>query len=257
MTKKGLHITERILYYLERNPDGLKIGTIQKLIDVSRNSVYRYLETLELRGLIAKLPSKLWILKSPIKPRTIPGYLYQEILQGLKEIGQETWDIETDEGKEKFKLLGKIISPHMKFPKINLDELRNRAHHQQEIIDYTIKIVKEATTVENFKFVMKLTQDGYPDPDTNLAALITFEGGYIASDPVSENGFAHYYILAGIFEEFANKIISAVYGGRTIVNIIKIDEENQIVDLGVYIRFNKKHPYIDFRTGKVIPYRSE
>ena len=42
--------------------------------------------------------------------------------------------------------------------------------------------------------------------------------------PVRGNGFAHYYILAGEFEVFANEIISLLYGGRTIVKVLKKDE---------------------------------
>ena len=44
MTKKGEQIQDKILRILDRNPAGLRIGQLQKILKVSRNSVYRYLE---------------------------------------------------------------------------------------------------------------------------------------------------------------------------------------------------------------------
>jgi len=246
-TRKGIIIQEKILYYLERNPDGLRIGVLQNLIEVSRNSIYRYLDILEMKGLIYKMSDKTWVLKEPLRPQTIPGYQYQAILEGIKDIGGSFWDIETTEGKKNFKELGKKIAPKMKLPDVDLDKLRQMAHYTPKILEYTQKLLQEMSTVERFNYESKLNDSGFPDPLTKLAGIITFEGGYIASDPVTANGFAHYYILAGAFEQVANKWISILYGGRTIVEVLKINEENQIVDLGVYTIFDKKTPYIDPR----------
>lgn len=248
MTKKGEDIKRRILNLLERNPNGLTVTSLQKLLKISRNTIYRYLEAISLEGLINQTDSKMWILKEPIKPHTIPGYQYQAVFEGLKRIGGAIWDIKTDEGKNQFKELGKSIYKDMKFPRIDIGELQRRAHRIAEIYDYSIRLVQEAGTVERFKIESKLTKDGFPDPVSRLAGIVTFEGGYIASQPVIGNGFAHYYILSGVLEVYANEVISKIYGGRTIVNVIKIDEEKQIVDLGLYVIFDKETPYIDPKT---------
>ena len=248
-TKKGQHIMDEVLKYLDRNPDGLKIGAIQKLVDVSRNSIYRYLEMLELQGLIYKTEELTWKLKEPIKPQTIPGYQYQAILQGLSNIGGSEWDIKTDKGRKRYKELGRFISPYMKIPQVDLEALKARAHHSKEITLYATKVLQEARTVEQFSMSLRFTDDGFPYPQTKLGSIITFEGGYIASDPVVGNVYAHYYILAGMFEAFAQRVIPPIYGGRPVVEILKIDEARQIVDLGLYIFFDKDNPFIDPKTG--------
>ena len=119
-----------------------------------------------------------------------------------------------------------------------------------ELMEYSLKVLQEASTVEQFRLTTKLNKDGFPDPDTRLASVISFEGGYVASDPVLGNGFAHYYIIAGMIEAFTQKYICNIYGGRTRVDILKIEEDRQIVDLGVYMIFDSKTPYVDPKTGQ-------
>ena len=126
MTKKGKDIQEKILRILDRNPDGLRIGQLQrvlkekeKLDKVSRNSVYRYLDLLEMKGSVCKQPDKTYKLKERIRPQTIYGFQYQAILQGLRIVGGEKWDIKTKEGRDTFKKLGKITYPMMKFPDLS------------------------------------------------------------------------------------------------------------------------------------------
>ncbi len=252
MTKKGEEIKEKILYLLERNPDGLRIGSLQKLLEVSRNSVYRYLEVLQLRGLVQKKSDKTWQLKEPIKPQTILGYQYQAILQGLKEIGGQNWDIETPEGRENFKKIGQFVYPKLKIPEPNVPKLKEQPHQLEEVIRYLLKLLKEASTVEKSRYISHLSSEGFPNSTTHLAALIEFEGGYVASDPVQANGFSHYYIMAGITEAAITATITPIYGGRISVEVLKIDEERQLVDMGVYVFFDKKTPYIDPRSGQKI-----
>ncbi len=250
MTKKGQEIQEQILHYLDRNPDGLRIGVLQKLIGVSRNSIYRYLEELETRTLIEKQPDKLWKLKTPLKPKTIPGYQYQALFQGLKEVGGEDWSIETEEGRKKFRELGKIMFNSMKLPSIDVPALKQKTHHITEIMDYAVKLIEEAATVETYKLEPKMNKNGYPDKDTHLMAIITLEESYVSSDPVTGNGYAHYYIHAGIVEEFAQKVISGIYGGRCRCDVLKIDEANQSVDMALYLFFDSETPFLDPSTGQ-------
>ena len=252
MTKKGEEIKEKVLYLLERNPDGLRIGSLQKLLDVSRNSVYRYLEVLQLSGLVQKNNDKTWQLKEPLKPQTILGYQYQAILQGLKEIGGAIWDINIPEGKENFKKIGRYVYPKLKIPEPNILRLKEQPHQLDEIIRYLLKLLKEASTVEKSRYISHLTGDGFPNPATHLAAIVEFEGGYVASDPVEDNGFGHYYIIAGITEAAISATITPIYGGRISVEVLKIDQERQMVDVGVYVFFDKKTPYIDPRSGQKI-----
>ncbi len=246
MTKKGEHIQDKILRILDRNPDGLRIGQLQKLLEVSRNSVYRYLDLLEMKGSICKQTDKTYILKERIRPQTIYGFQYQAILQGLQMVGGDKWDIETKEGKQTFKELGKITYPMMKFPDLSKNEnFRKQSHHLEDIIEKTLKVLQETLPVERFKFDLRLDKDGFPDnKQTNLAAIISFEGGYILSEKVKKNGFAHYYFVAGLFERWFGKLIPPIYGGRTIVDVIKIDEGRQIIDLALYVIFDEKSPFI-------------
>ena len=63
------------------------------------------------------------------------------------------------------------------------------------------------------------------------------------SESVVGNGFAHYYIIAGLFEMWFENLIPPIYGGITIVDVIKIDRELQIVDLALYVIFDEKTPF--------------
>ena len=247
-TKKGQKVVDKLIMLMERNPNGLNVTSLQKLINVSRNTIYRYLEQLQMEGRVIMQPDHLWILKEPSKAKTIFGHQYQAILHGLHKIAGAEWDIKTEDGQNKFKELGKAIYAEMKMPTMDVEEIRRHAHRSPEIFSYALRLIQESGTVEKFKLENKLNKEGFPDPVSRLAAIITFEGGYVASEPVTENGFAHYYILAGVFEVYANRIISQIYGGRTVVNVIKIDPENQIVDLGIYVIFDSKTPFIDPKT---------
>lgn len=246
MTKKGEEIQEKIVRILDRNPDGLRIGQLQKLLKVSRNSVYRYLDLLEMKGSICKQSDKSYKLKERIRPQTIFGFQYQAILQGLQMVGGDKWNIDNPEGKQTFKELGKITYPMMKFPDLSKDaNFKKQSHHLSEIIESTLKVLKDTLPVERFTFDLRLDKDGFPDnKQTNLAAIISFEGGYVLSEKVKNNGFAHYYMISGLFEQWFEKLIPPIYGGRTIVDVIKIDEERQIVDLAFYVIFDEKTPYI-------------
>ncbi len=245
MTKKGEKIQEKILRILDRNPDGLRIGHLQKILDVSRNSVYRYLDLLEMKGSICKQSDKTYVLKERIRPQTIFGFQYQAILQGLCIVGGSKWDIKTKEGKQNFKELGKITYPMMKFPDLSKnEEFKNQPHHLSDIIENTLKVLQDTLPVEKFKDDIRLDEKGFPDKQTNLAAIISFEGGYVLSEDVIDNGFAHYYIIAGLFEMWFEKLIPPIYGGRTVVDVIKIDREHQIIDLAFYVIFDEKNPYI-------------
>jgi hypothetical protein len=252
MTKKGEEIKEKILYLLERNPDGLRIGSLVKLIHVSRNSVYRYLEVLQLSGYIHKTSGKIWKLKNPLKPHTILGYQYQAILQGLKIVGGESWDITTMEGKENFKKIGRYVFPKLKIPDLNIEKLKAKSHQLEQVISHNLKLLREASTVEKARYISHLTDDGFPNPNTHLASIVEFEGGYVSSDPVKENGFGHYYIIAGIMEAAVDATIPPIYGGRVTCEVLKYDEDRQIVDIGVYVFFDKKNPYIDPHSGQKI-----
>ena len=246
MTKKAEKIQEKILRILDRNPDGLRIGHLQKILDVSRNSVYRYLDLLEMKGSICKQPDKSYILKERIRPQTIFGFQYQAILQGLQMVGGDKWDISKPEGKQTFKELGKITYPKMKFPNLSKDaDFKKQTHHLSDIIDKTLELLQETLPVEKFKKDLRLDKNGFPDKRTNLAAIISFEGGYVLSESVVGNGFAHYYIIAGLFEMWFEHLIPPIYGGRTIVDVIKIDNEHQIVDLALYAIFDEKTPFIE------------
>jgi Mn-dependent DtxR family transcriptional regulator len=245
MTKKGENIQDKILRILDRNPDGLRIGQLQKLLEVSRNSVYRYLDLLEMKGSICKQSDKTYKLKERIRPQTIYGFQYQAILQGLQMVGGDKWDIETKEGRQTFKNLGKKIYSMMKFPDLSKNEnFKKQAHHLTDIITSTLKVLQDTLPVERFTYDLRLDKDGFPDnKQTNLAAIISFEGGYVLSEKVRNNGFAHYYIMAGLFERWIEKLIPPIYGGRTIVDVIKIDEDHQIIDLALYAIFDEKTPF--------------
>ncbi len=244
MTKKGEEIQDRILRILDRNPDGLRIGQLQKLLKVSRNSVYRYLDLLEMKGSICKQSDKSYTLKERIRPQTIFGFQYQAILQGLQMVGGNKWDIDEPEGKQTFKELGKITYPMMKFPNLSKNgNFKKQTHHLKDIIDKTLKVLQDTLPVEKFKKDLKLDKKGFPDEQTNLAAIISFSGGYVLSESVVGNGFAHYYIIAGLFEMWFENLIPPIYGGRTIVDVIKIDRELQIVDLALYVIFDEKTPF--------------
>lgn len=253
MTKKGELIKDHIVRLLERNPDGLRVGRLTELLDVSRNSVYRYLNILKEEGLICKLDTKLWVLTNPIKPQTILGYQYQALLQGLKQIGGEFWNIELEEGRHNFKELGKYISPKMKGTAIlDLEKLKQQNHHLQDIIAFGMKLIDETSSVENYNFHYKLDSNGFPLENTHLAGLVTFKGGYVQSAKVRGNGFAHYYIIAGIIEASFDRIIPEIYGGRVVVDLLKMDEVEQSVDIGLFVIFDKETPFIDPKTGRQI-----
>lgn len=255
MTKKGERIQSEILHYLERNPDGLRIGRLTDLLQASRNSVYRYLDDLEQQGLIKKLSSKLWVLTQPIKPTTILGYQYQALLQGLCDIGGNRWDISNPEGQENFKKLGVYIFPKMKNAnKINIPQLKQQNHRLQTIIEYCLNLVEELSSVEQHSYMSKLTPEGFPDPDTNLAGVINLQGGYVQSDRIEGNGFAHYYIIAGIIEASLERVIPLIYGGRILVKVQTIDESMQLITLSLYVFFNKETPFIDPNSGQKIPF---
>ncbi|MHA1645933.1 MAG: hypothetical protein ACTSVL_00015 [Promethearchaeota archaeon] len=250
MTKKGEEIQEKILRILDRNPDGLRIGQLQKLLKVSilkvsRNSVYRYLDLLEMKGSICKQSDKTYALKERIRPQTIYGFQYQAILQGLQMVGGDKWDISTKEGKETFKKLGKLTYPMMKFPDLSKNEnFKNQIHHLKEIVETTLKVLEDTLPVERFTFDLRLDKDGFPEnKQTNLAAIISFEGGYVLSEKVKKNGFAHYYFISGLFERWFEKLIPPFYGGRTVVDVFKIDEDRQIIDLALYVIFDNEAPY--------------
>jgi len=245
MTKKGENIQDKILRLLDRNPDGLRIGQLQKLLEVSRNSVYRYLDILEMNGSICKQSDKNYILKEPIRPQTIYGFQYQAMLQGLQMVGGDKWDISSKEGKQTFKKLGKMTYPMMKFPDLSKNEtFKNQIHHLKEIVETTLKVLEDTLPVERFTFDLRLDKDGFPEnKQTNLAAIISFEGGYVLSEKVKKNGFAHYYIMAGLFEMWFENLIPPLYGGRTIVDVFKTDEERQIVDLALYVIFDNEAPF--------------
>ena len=250
MTQKGDRIKEQLLNYLERNPDGMRVIDLKKLVGVSRNSIYRYLRELEDDGLTTKDENKMWSLQEPIKPKTIPGYQYQAILKGLKSLSKKgEWDIQTKQGRQNFKKLGYYIFPYLKVPEVDIQDFKKQNHHMNDIMQYATKLMQETVTVEDSKFVSKTDESGFPDPDSRLAAIISFQGGYIASDPVDANGFAHYYILAGVVEKFAKKMITPIYGGRCVCKVLKMDKDEQIVDLGVFMIFDKKTPYKDPRTN--------
>ena len=128
MTKKGDQIESQIIRLLERNPDGLRIGRLTNLMEVSRNSVYRYLHVLETKNIVDRLPeTKLWALINPNSPKTILGYQYQALLQGLRKIGGDFWNIDTNEGKLHFKELGRYISPKMRGSTlVDLEKLKRK-----------------------------------------------------------------------------------------------------------------------------------
>jgi len=255
VTKKGEQIKEQILRYLERNPDGLRIGQLTNLLGVSRNSVYRYVQELEENGKIKKHHPKIWRLTKPFKPQTILGYQYQALLQGLRRIGGEMWDIKTENGRNNFKNLGKYISPRMKeSSKLDLERLRQKTHYLQDIIEYGMKLVEEASSVEPFKTSFSLDDNGFPNENTNIAAIVSFHGGYVQTSKVKGNGFAHYYIIAGIIEANMEQIIPTIYGGRVVVDVIKMDEENQNVELGLFVYFDKETPFIDPYSKRRIPH---
>lgn len=256
MTKKGEKIESQIIRLLERNPDGLRIGRLTELMEVSRNSVYRYLHALEFKKIVIRLPeTKLWALTHPIQSKTILGYQYQALLQGLRKIGGNFWDIDTDEGKIHFKELGRYISPKMKGSTlVDLAELKNKTHYLQDIIEFGMKLVDEASSVEQYRIEFKLDEQGYPTELTNLAGVITFSGGYVQSDKVKGNGFAHYYIIAGIIEASLDRVIPEIYGGRVVVDIHTMDDSDQRVDLGIYIIFDKETPFIDPQSRRKIPF---
>ena len=250
MTKKGEDIQEQLLHFLERNPDGLHVGALQKLIQVSRNSIYRYLEILTLRGKVKKLPDRTWQLIEPIRPQTIYGFQYQAVLQGFAEIDPDHWDIKTDLGRKNFKMLGEFIFPKMKLQPLNVTALKKQTHHMDDIIEYILKLVQEASTIEKFKWVLKLDKNGFPDAETHLAAILSFEGGFIKTDPVVGNGFAQYYIIAGLIQAAAEETITPIYGGRVIVKVLNVYEQHQLVELGVYLFFDRENPFIDPRYVK-------
>ena len=250
VTKKGQNVINQITQALEVNPAGLSITTLHSILRISRNTLYRYLNMLEEQNVLLLQENHLWKLKESSKAKTIFGHQYQAVFHGLSKIGGQEWDISTEIGQKHFKNLGKAIYDEMKIPKINAEELKKQSHHLQNLFQYAMRLIQEAGTVERFNIESKLDKEGFPDPETRLAAIVTFEGGYVASEPVRGNGFAHYYILAGEFEVFANEIISLLYGGRTIVKVLKKDEENQIVDLAIYVIFDAKTPYIDPKTGQ-------
>jgi len=256
MTKKGNQIESQIIRLLERNPDGLRIGRLTELMEVSRNSVYRYLSVLEFKKIAKRLPdSKLWVLTHPIQPQTILGYQYQALLQGLKKIGGDFWDINTNEGKLNFKELGRNIAPKMKGSTlVDLTQLKNKTHYLQDIIEFGMKLVDEASSVEKYRLEFKLDEQGFPNEFSNLAGVVTFSGGYIQSDKVMGNGFAHYYIIAGIIEASLERIIPEIYGGRVVVDIHKMDESSQMVDLGLYVIFDKETPFVDPQTLRKISF---
>ena len=52
------------------------------------------------------------------------------------------------------------------------------------------------------------------------------------------------HFLSGLFERWFEKLIPPIYGGRTIVDVIKIDNDHQIVDLALYVIFDEKTPFI-------------
>ncbi|MHA1745930.1 MAG: helix-turn-helix domain-containing protein [Promethearchaeota archaeon] len=251
MTKKGEDIQEQLLHFLERNPDGLHVGALQKLIQVSRNSIYRYLDVLVYRGLVKKIKDeRTWQLIEPIRPQTIYGFQYQAVLQGFAEIDPTHWDIKTDQGEKNFKLLGEYIFPKMKLQPLNVAVLKKQTHHMDDIIEYILKLVQEASTIEKFKWVLKLDKNGFPDAETSLAAILSFEGGFVETDPVVGNGFAQYYIIAGLIQAAAEKTITPIYGGRVVVDVLNYNEPHQLVNLGVYLFFNKENPFIDPRYAK-------
>ncbi|WP_457558523.1 helix-turn-helix domain-containing protein [Candidatus Harpocratesius sp.] len=255
MTKKGEQIQSQILRFLERNPDGLRIGQLTELLGVSRNSVYRYLDILVENDLVRKQSNKLWVLTTPLKPQTILGYQYQALLQGLCHIGGNLWDIKTEIGRSNFKELGKWISPRMKeSTKLDLEELKQKTHFLQDILEFGMKLVDEASSVEQFTTSFSLDANGFPNENTNLAAVVSFQGGYVQTSKVQGNGFAHYYIIAGIIERSMEQIIPAIYGGRVYVDILNMDEENQHVELGLYVIFDKITPFIDPYTKRRIPF---
>ncbi len=250
MTKKGELLSEKILSILDRNPDGVRIGTFQTLLNCSRNTIYRYLDELQDRGVVKK-HAKIYLLTRPLKPQTILGYQYQALLQGLKLVGGGAWDIDTDLGKQNFKKLGYTLLPKMKKSKINLENLKAQTHRLQDIVHYMLKLLEEVSTVEKFEYILKLDKNGFPDPN-HLAAIISYEGGYTQTDPVEGNGFAHYYIIIGLIEAAGNLVISPIFGGRLVADVLKIDFQRQIVDIGLYMFFDTKNPYIDPKTGQHI-----
>ncbi len=251
MTKKGEDIQEQLLHFLERNPDGLHVGALQKLINVSRNSIYRYLDVLVYRGLVKKIKDeRTWQLIEPIRPQTIYGFQYQAVLQGFAEIDPSHWNIQTDLGQKNFKRLGEYIFPKMKLQPLNVAALKTQTHHMDDIIEYILKLVQEASTIEKFKYVLKLDNNGFPDSETSLAAILSFEGGFVETDPVVGNGFAQYYIIAGLIQAAAEKTITPIYGGRVVVDVLNYNEMHQLVNLGVYLFFDKENPFIDPRYTK-------
>jgi predicted Zn-ribbon and HTH transcriptional regulator len=251
MTVKGKMIREKIKSILERNKDGITVMSLKEIIGVSRNSIYKYLTELENEKVIKKENNK-WFLSRPIKPKTIPGYQYQAILEGFKDVDPEHWDISTKTGRKNYIMVGHSIYDKLKYPEIDIERLKNKLHKFDEILEISQRMMKEAVTGEtDVEIKTLISESGYPDPDNRLAALITFEGGYVASEPVKGNGFAHYYILAGVIEAFIEKIIISIYGGRCKVKVInkKFEDDNQSIDLGVFIIFDKKTPFIDPYTG--------
>ena len=138
--------------------------------------------------------------------------------------------------------------------KLDLERLRQKTHYLQDIIEYGMKLVEEASSVEPFKTSFSLDDNGFPNENTNIAAIVSFHGGYVQTSKVKGNGFAHYYIIAGIIEANMEQIIPTIYGGRVVVDVIKMDEENQNVELGLFVYFDKETPFIDPYSKRRIPH---
>ena len=108
-----------------------------------------------------------------------------------------------------------------------------------------MKILKEASSFEKTHYFSKVDDEGFPDPLTNIIGIIQFEGGYVKSESVEGNGYSHYYIISGVIEAALEASFLPIFGGRVVVDVLKLDEERQLVDLGVYVFFDKKTPFTD------------
>ena len=60
--------------------------------------------------------------------------------------------------------------------------------------------------------------------------------------------------MAGIIEAAVDATVTPIYGGRVTAKVLTTDEDNQIVDIAVYVFFDRKTPYIDPHSGQKITF---
>ncbi|WP_371802300.1 hypothetical protein [Candidatus Lokiarchaeum ossiferum] len=248
-TPKGLLIREKILSTLNRNPDGLKFANLNNNIPCSRNTLYKYLNQLELEKVIERSPDKIYSIHHNRLRSRVSGHQYQAILQGIAKIGGENWNIQTIEGQNKYKQLGKAIFPKLKHYYTNLNELSLNTLHKKDLFIYIRQLLGELKCLEEYHLESKIdSKTGFPDPYTQLVATISLQGTYLGEEVINGNGYAHYFIQAGIFESFLDYFVTPLYGGKGICDIIDINSSNSTIRFGLYVIFDDITPYHDPQT---------